>query len=288
MRDFKVSVIIPVYNAEKYLAECVESAIHLAEVGEIVLIEDNSPDRALDICKMLQSKYAKVSLYQHPRAENMGAGASRNLGIQKSKHDFIAFLDADDWYLSNRFIKEKELFDDETVDGVYGATGFFYQDTQKLDPDRLTTLKRDVKPNQLLFTLLHAETGRFTTDAITIRKSILSKSGLFDTSLKLHQDTHLWLRLAHVGRLVPGSIDKAVSIRRVHSHNRIAKKNDQSRQLLFKKVFESFLRYDDVSKKDFRVILKKYIATLSRQRIGQLMYATRLVIKNPELIRKLL
>ena len=94
MKDFKVSVITPVYNAEKFLTEAVNSAIHLDEVGELILIEDNSPDGALDLCRELEKQYDKVKLLTHPKNENRGAGASRNLGVRNAKFDFISFLDA--------------------------------------------------------------------------------------------------------------------------------------------------------------------------------------------------
>src|SRR5688572_18232560 len=110
MWEFKVSVIIPVYNAEKYLRNAVESAVNLEEVGEILLIEDNSPDNALQVCLQLEKEYDKVKVHRHPNGENRGAGESRNLGIKKSSFDYIAFLDADDWYLSNRFKRCKEIF----------------------------------------------------------------------------------------------------------------------------------------------------------------------------------
>src|SRR5687768_12809492 len=163
MTEFKVSVIIPVYNAEKYLRNAVESAVFLDEVGEIILIEDKSPDNALQLCHQLKTEFDKVKVYTHPGGENRGAGESRNLGIAKSSFDYLAFLDADDWYLPNRFTRCKEIFArDETNDGVYEATGYFYESMQQLDPTRLTTVKKKIAPENLLFALLNSDTGRFT------------------------------------------------------------------------------------------------------------------------------
>src|SRR5690554_4082261 len=103
MKDPQVSVIIPVYNAANFVTQAVESAVVLGEVGEVIVVEDGSPDNALDICRELADKYSKVKLFQHPNGENRGPGASRNLGIMNASFDFISFLDADDWYLPNRF-----------------------------------------------------------------------------------------------------------------------------------------------------------------------------------------
>jgi len=123
---FKVSVI-PVYNAEKYLRKAVESAVKIDSVGEIILVEDKSPDNALDLCKKLIEEYDKVKFFQHFDKGNHSAGALRNLGIQKASHDYIAFLDSDDYYLPNRFKKDKEIFlSNPMVESVYRAKGIHY------------------------------------------------------------------------------------------------------------------------------------------------------------------
>lgn len=80
----RISVVIPVYNAEKYVSQAVDSALQLEDVYEIILIEDNSPDNALAVCQQLAEKHEKVKLYQHPDKKNHGASPSRNLGIEKS------------------------------------------------------------------------------------------------------------------------------------------------------------------------------------------------------------
>jgi glycosyltransferase involved in cell wall biosynthesis len=287
MNSFRVSVVIPVYNARKYLCQAVESAVTLQEVYEVILVEDGSPDNALELCRQLEHEHTKVKVYQHPGGVNRGAGASRNLGIEKSMCDFIAFLDADDWFLPNRFEKEEIYFMDDTIDGVYGATGFYFNETDFLDEKKLTTLSRSVEPENLLAVLLQSHTGRFHTDAITVRKTLLLKAGLFDTALRLHQDTHLWLRIAFLGKLVPGIIDKPISIRRVHNQNRISSQNNASRFLLYKKVFESFYNYHGVSKTDFNLILKKTIAAKSNSRLEKLLFTLKLVVLYPGILKKI-
>ena len=151
----KISVITPVYNAEKYITQSVESALQFEEVYEIILVEDQSPDNALEVCKKLAEQYEKVKLYQHPDKKNHGAGASRNLGIEKSTGDFIAFLDADDYYLPNRFDAEIELFKNDEVDAVYGALGVHYYSEKakeqyySLFGDRLTTVYKKHTPKDV-------------------------------------------------------------------------------------------------------------------------------------------
>jgi len=66
----KVSVIIPVYNAEKFVRNAVASALFHEEVKEIILVEDNSPDNALAVCQELALENDRVRLYQHPGGIN--------------------------------------------------------------------------------------------------------------------------------------------------------------------------------------------------------------------------
>ena len=103
----KVSVIIPVFNAEKFIRKAVESVLDQSETGEILLIEDTSPDNSLKICQELEEKHDRVRLLRHDDLLNHGAGATRNLGIRNAKFDYVAFLDADDFYLKGRFINAR-------------------------------------------------------------------------------------------------------------------------------------------------------------------------------------
>ncbi|MBK1894426.1 glycosyltransferase family 2 protein [Chryseobacterium paridis] len=226
----KISVIIPVYNAENYILQAVKSALQFDEVFEVILVEDKSPDNALQVCQKLAKEYDRVILYQHPDKQNHGAGASRNLGMQKATGDFIAFLDADDYYLSNRFDAEKELFQNPEVEGVYGAIGVHYYSQRakeqyyQLFEERLTTVYKEHAPEDVFPGLLNmrGSFGLFSLDGLTIRKSSLSKLGaFFKTSLRLHQDTEFIFRLSYYLHLYPGTLNNAVAVRGVHENNRI-------------------------------------------------------------------
>lgn len=239
MNNFRVSVITPVYNAEKYLRKAVESAVALEEVGEVILIEDKSPDNALDLCYKLANEHKKVSVYQHPDGENHGAGASRNLGIEKSRFDYLAFLDADDWYLPNRFIKDKEIFEnDNSIDGVYGALGIYYYSEKAkkqffdggFKSQEFFTLNKPVPHEKLVYVLLGEQSeykGSFSTDCVTLRKTVFDKVGVFNARLKLQQDLHLWIRAAAKCKLVAGEIVQPIAIRGVHENNRMTNRTNQ-------------------------------------------------------------
>lgn len=228
----KISVIVPVYNAEKYISQAVESALQFEEVYEVILIEDKSPDNALQVCQELAKKYDRVKLYQHPDKGNHGAGATRNLGLEKATGDIIAFLDADDYFLPNRFDAEKELFKNPDVEGVYGAIGVHYYSEKakkqyyRIFEDRLTTVYKQHHPKDVFPGQIHMKGtfGLFSLDALTVRRESLKKMNpFFKTHLRLHQDTEFLFRLSYYVNLYPGILDNAVGVRGVHEDNRITK-----------------------------------------------------------------
>jgi len=289
MESLLVSVIIPVYNAADFVAQAVESAVILEEVGEVILVEDGSPDNALEVCRELADKYSKVKLFRHPNGENRGAGASRNLGIIKSSFDFIAFLDADDWYLPHRFKKDREVFfQNPKADGVYGATGFYYQDEGSLDLEKLTTFRKIKSPDQLAYNILNGKDGAFNTDAITVKKCLLKKTGDFDEELKLHQDTHLWIRFATQGNLYPSELEKAIAVRRVHRNNRISTKSEESLKQFNQKLFLSLNKIENIDLKVFRIVFINYVNKKAKNKFAKFFFAVFEIVKRPRIIFKLI
>ncbi|PIF43428.1 glycosyl transferase family 2 [Chryseobacterium sp. 52] len=251
----KISVIIPVYNAEKFVSQAVESALQFDEVHEIILVEDQSPDNALKVCIELAEKHDRVQLHQHPDKGNHGAGPSRNLGIEKSTGDFIAFLDADDYYLPNRFDAEKELFKNPETEGVYGALGVHYYSEKAKEQyypifgDRLTTVYKRHCPKDVFLGQIYmlGSFGLFSIDALTIRRESLVKKmeTLFLTNLRLHQDSEFLFRLSFYLDLYPGILDQAVAMRGVHENNRITQVDSKkikpaSTKILFWKEIDTW------------------------------------------------
>lgn len=94
-----ISIIIPVFNNERYIKECVNSALNQDYDNiEIIIVNDGSTDDTKNICKKLEEKHTTVTLYNQ---KNSGVSASRNFGIKKSKGAFIYFLDSDDTIPAN-------------------------------------------------------------------------------------------------------------------------------------------------------------------------------------------
>lgn len=103
LRKPKFSVIIPVYNAEKYLESCIESILmQTYQNYEIILVNDGSTDSSYDISKKNTEKHEFIKLYNQ---NNQGASAARNHGIKVAVGEYIIFLDSDDTWISQDFLK---------------------------------------------------------------------------------------------------------------------------------------------------------------------------------------
>lgn len=110
--EFLISVIIPIFNAEKYISKCLESVVnqnfkHL----EIICINDGSTDNSLKIIKNFAKKDKRIKIFN---TENNGQGSARNLGLKKAKGKYISFIDADDWISKDAYkilYNKSEKFD---------------------------------------------------------------------------------------------------------------------------------------------------------------------------------
>lgn len=112
----KVSVIIPCYNVEKYLEQCIESVLNqtLKDI-EIICIDDGSSDRTLDILYQLQKNDNRIKVIEQ---KNAGAGAARNNGLRVSKGDYVSFLDSDDFFepdMLEEAVKSAEQYNSDFV-----------------------------------------------------------------------------------------------------------------------------------------------------------------------------
>ena len=103
-----ISVIIPVYNVEAYLRQCLDSVINQSYRNlEIICVEDCSTDNSLEILKEYAQKDSRIKVLQNKK--NMGLGLTRNEGIKIAKGEYIHFLDSDDWIKSTLYEKFVDL-----------------------------------------------------------------------------------------------------------------------------------------------------------------------------------
>ena len=94
MEGPKISVIIPVYNVEKYLPACLDSVIRQSYTSlELILVDDGSSDRSLEICRSYAERDDRIRVI---RRDNGGASAARNTGLDHASGEYVSFVDSDD------------------------------------------------------------------------------------------------------------------------------------------------------------------------------------------------
>ena len=147
-----VSVIIPVYNAAKYLPQCLDSICHqtLRNI-EIICIDDGSTDDSLEILKAYAKKDSRFQLLQQ---KNIGAGAARNAGLSLACGEYLSFLDADDFFELDFLEKLYQQGICKNAEIVICDANAYCQDTGK---------------TQRLFTVSSKETRSLNTDVLSYR-----------------------------------------------------------------------------------------------------------------------
>lgn len=110
--DNYISVIIPVYNGKKYIAQAISSALVQAEVLEIIIINDCSTDETE---KVIQRYIENPIIRYYRNDQNLGVAKSRNRGVELARGKYVAFLDADDWWESGKLRKQLDLLKKEKM-----------------------------------------------------------------------------------------------------------------------------------------------------------------------------
>lgn len=241
---FSISVIIPAYNVERFIEKAIYSALNQVEVEEVIVINDGSSDKTSEIVESLKTTNSRIKIYHHKNEVNLGRSATRNLGIIKATSNYIAFLDADDFYLENRFENDKKILEDNAVDGVYNAVGFhFYREIKTTESKhfKLNTISKKLTPEDLFYGIVKSKYGFLHLNGIIIRKDAFKIIGLMNETLKVTQDTDIIFKMALKCRMLPGDIEKPVALRGIHDDN-IFNKGDIYKEYT-PKCFESLISW---------------------------------------------
>jgi glycosyltransferase involved in cell wall biosynthesis len=114
MHSSKVSVIVPMYKAERFVAETLRSLLaQTYQNFEVIVVDDGSPDRSIEVCRQFTDP--RIKIIQQP---NRGLPGARNTGIRHAKGDYIAFLDADDLWLPEKLEKHVKHLDRSPSVGI--------------------------------------------------------------------------------------------------------------------------------------------------------------------------
>lgn len=144
--DYKVSIIIPIYNSEEFIGNTLNSLVNQIydmDAMEVLMIDDGSTDRSAEICKKYEQKYSNFKLYQK---ENGGVSKARNYGIRHAHGKYIMYLDADDTYTSETVKNVVSFFDkhyDEVDVVTFSLVRYMLPKNEKIPAHMRYTILRD-------------------------------------------------------------------------------------------------------------------------------------------------
>ncbi len=185
----KVSIIIPVYNQEKYINECVESVLAQGyENREVIVVDDGSTDHTSEILRNFGESIRYI------RQENRGAAAALNSGLRNAQGSFVAWLGSDDIYLPRLIELQIDRFREDQ------ALALVYTDSIVIDSagkELRTVCCPFPPPDQFAKTLL---SGNFINGStVLMRNECHEKVGNYDENLKASMDADMWFRLLEYG-----------------------------------------------------------------------------------------
>lgn len=184
------SIIIPCYNAEKWIRECIDSALSQTYSPiEVIVVDDGSTDNSVAVIKEYGDKIRWIS------CENGGPSAARNRGIQLSKGEYIQFVDADDYISLDKVKQAVECLELFNTDIVYGDWCNQYH---KVDG---TTELSDYKINQptddiIYYTIAY---NKIHVGSCLFKHEVFEKVSEFNESLRIAEDYDFFVRLALAG-----------------------------------------------------------------------------------------
>jgi glycosyltransferase involved in cell wall biosynthesis len=183
-----VSVIVPVYNRENLVGRTIESILAQTYPDiEVIAINDGSIDGSLEVLKIYADRYpGKVVIVDQ---QNAGQVCARNIGIQHSHGEFIAFLDSDDTWDPQKLAKQLPLFTRDV--------GLVYCGIHEVDPDGkvLNTVGCEQGLNGNIYQQLLVK-NRMTGGTVVVSRIALESAGWFDESFQAAENWDLWIRIA--------------------------------------------------------------------------------------------
>jgi glycosyltransferase involved in cell wall biosynthesis len=198
--EFLVSVIMPVFNGEKYLAEAIDSVLNqIYPAIELIIVDDGSTDGTGNVIRKYNNRVVYIF------KEHSGIGATLNVGISKVQGNYIAFLDADDLWVENKLELQVAAFNNADIDMIFGyLQQFISPELSEKEKSRLYC------PDQPM--------PGYSKNTILVERESFFRVGLFSTDYQLGEFIDWQLRAKYLG-LKSLMLSNIVAKRRLHNSN---------------------------------------------------------------------
>jgi glycosyltransferase involved in cell wall biosynthesis len=198
-----VSIVLPCYNAGKWLPESLKSIeSQTFSDWELLCVDDGSEDESAELLRNFRSSSCpeNVHILQHEMEANRGLPASRNLAVSRARGKYVSLLDADDIWMPEKLEHDISIFEKYgSIGAVMSAAEYFYEDGSASHLDGYVNGDRVVEPPNYLFECLIAQKNCVPCpSAVTVKLRVLQNAGGFDERFANHEDqvfyAKLWLR----------------------------------------------------------------------------------------------
>jgi len=185
------TVIIPLYNKEKYISNAINSILNQTFSDfEVLIVNDCSTDNSIQIATEFESE--KIRIIQHEK--NKGLSATRNTGIKNAKANYVAFLDADDLWKPHFLEKIFYLIQNFSEARIFGTNyEEIWEQTTQMPHNNSDSLPKDFV-GYLNFFKINIKQGIYNHGSVCIHKEVYEKVGYYDENIQLSQDLDFNIR----------------------------------------------------------------------------------------------
>lgn len=183
----KISVIVPVYNVEQYIAQCLDSIVNQTFKDiEILCVDDCGTDESMQIVRCYAGLDSRIKIITHEH--NKGLGSARHSGLQHARGRYISFVDSDDWLDVTMFEKCYNVLERERVDSVWVKINLYFEDERKFvaDAEYLRDLHApkegviEITPENISHFPVNAWNKIYKASAVNQNKAIFSEGILYE------------------------------------------------------------------------------------------------------------
>lgn len=189
MNEYTYSIVIPAYNAEKFISLCLDSVRKQTYLKyEVIVVNDGSKDSTEQVINNYQKQFPQFPL-KYVRQENGGAAKARGTAIELAAMDYIAFLDADDIWYENKLQKVNAVLNRENADVLYHDE---YEIS--LNGEKKIRKYRQLMNDSLDDLIING--NALSTSTVVVERNILLKSNTFKAGKRAGEDIECWIQLA--------------------------------------------------------------------------------------------
>lgn len=264
-------VVIPFHNGVKYVKFAFLSVlIQTHQPQSVIFVDDHSTDDTEETIKSLISEYDPKFPIRILKSEKRGPSAARNLGINASKSEFIAFLDVDDTWMSKKIENQIKLIKNQEI--------LIHSASKVIDSNLLTIAEIKPQGNPTFESILLNDywiTGGCSS--VLINRKALAAAGNFDENMYFSEDYDLWLRLSKIGKF---SACESMDVKLLKHPESATQKSLRNLQILeIKSLIYCHSKHNLLKSKNSNNVLQKYVKLHLAARIGQPIKLSKFIMK---------